>query len=101
MSIMMMTFMDLFVTLMFFFSGVCSPYWWDCCTYWIGATDVTVNGTFLWTSDNSTLGFVNWRSGEPNDSNGNEDCLLLCRDKRWNDYNCDRSLPYICESPAL
>ena len=99
MSIMMMTLMDLFVTFTFFFSGVCSPYWWDCCTYWIGATDVTVNGTFLWTSDNSTLGFVKWYPGEPSDTN--EHCATICRDEHWNNGKCDDVLSYICKTPAL
>ena len=86
----------------FSLSALCSANdWWKCCGYWIGGNDLAVEGKFVWTSDNSTLGFENWRSGQPKDSNGNEDCLSLCRDKQWNDDNCDRSLPYICKSPAL
>ena len=82
-------------------SDMCSGQFWKCCDYWIGGNDLAVEEMFTWTSDNSTLGFVNWRSRQPDDWEGNEDCISLCRDKRWNDYNCDRSLPYICESPAL
>ena len=70
------------------------------CTYWIGGTDAAVEGTFTWTSDNSTLGFVNWYPGEPNNSN-NEDCMSVCRDEHWNDDSCDKSYTYICKTAAM
>ena len=100
MSIMMLMLMGLFVTFTFFFLAVCSINWWDCCT-WIGATDVSEEGTFIWTSDNSTLGFVNWFPGEPNNDFNNEDCVTICRNGHWNDDKCNLNFPYICQTPAL
>ena len=97
MLIMMIMFMDLFVTFTFFFLADCSPY---CCAYWIGATYVAEDGTFIWTSDNSTVGFVNWYPGEPSNSNG-EDCVAICRNEHWSDYRCNVKFPYICQTPAL
>ena len=85
----------------FSLSALCSADYWYCCGYWVGGNDRDVEGTFVWASDNSTLGFVNWNPGQPNNLNSNEDCLYLCGDKRWNDGNCDRYFPYICKSPAL
>ena len=97
MSIMMMMFMDLFVTFTFYFLAGCSV---DCCAYWIEATDVAKEGTFIWTSDNSTVGFGNWYPGEPNNYN-NEDCVNICRNEHWNDADCNRKYSYICQTPAL
>nr|XP_022311950.1 aggrecan core protein-like [Crassostrea virginica] len=66
-------------------SALCTNYRWMCCGYWVGGNDRDVEGTFVWTSDNSSLGFVNWHSSEPNNLDSNEDCLSLCPDKQWND----------------
>ena len=100
MSIMMMMLMDLFVTFTFLFLAVCSPYWYDCCTNWIGATDVAKEGTFIWTSDNSTVGYENWYPGQP--SNGvDEDCVTICHSEHWNDAKCHKKFSYICQTPAL
>ena len=57
-------------------------------------------GTFTWTSDNSTLEFVNWYPYEPSDTN-NQDCVSICRDGHWVDEHCGRSNQYICKAPAL
>ena len=82
-------------------SDLCSPDWWNCCTYWIGGTDSALEGTFIWTSDNSTLGFVNWYQGEPDNVGGYQDCVSICRDGHWVDEHCERSNQYICKAPAL
>ena len=82
-------------------SALCSANYRDCCGYWVGGNDRDVEGTFVWTSDNIALGFVNWHPDQPNNLYSNEDCLSLCRDKRWIDGNCDRYFPYICKSPVL
>ena len=95
----MMMLMDLFVTFSFFFLAVCSLDGYGCCSYWIGATDVAEEGTFIWTSDNSTVGFENWYPKEPNGNN--EDCVTICRNEHWNDASCSSILPYVCQTPTL
>ena len=96
---MMMILMDLFVTFTFFFSAVCSTDWWNCCA-WIGATYVAEERTFIWTSDNSTVGFVNWYPGEPSYSKG-ADCVTICRNEHLNDHICNVNYPYICQTAVL
>ena len=48
-------------------------------------------------------------SGEPNNSMGNENCLAMFGDDpdqeyyeagTWNDENCDKELPFICQCPS-
>ena len=48
-------------------------------------------------------------SGEPNNSMGSENCLAMFGDDpdqeyyeagTWNDENCDKELPFICQCPS-
>lgn len=51
----------------------------------IGLTDQAQEGTFVWISG-ETNSFRNWKSGEPNNSNGNEDYAEIHHDTgKWND----------------
>ncbi|XP_073341599.1 CD209 antigen-like protein C [Pagrus major] len=50
-----------------------------------------VDGTFL-----DGDGF--WQDGEPNNSDGNEDCVEVSRKaSAWNDVPCDRKFSWVCE----
>ncbi len=53
----------------------------------IGLTDETLEGTFVWLDD-EPLGYSNWASGEPNDNGGDEDCVQIFPDGSWNDLPC-------------
>ncbi|XP_038668151.1 lectin-like [Scyliorhinus canicula] len=64
---------------------------------WIGFNDLYKEGTFLWT-DGSSSHFKKWRTGEPNNQNGTENCgnLWTANTKSWNDVPCDRKYSFIC-----
>ena len=59
-------------------------------TAWINYTDDRFEGT--WTPG----WWTNWFAGEPNNSNGNEDCADLKWDGSWNDSNCSNEKPVLC-----
>ena len=64
--------------------------------FWIGASDVDVEGTFVWVTGEA-FAFDAWNGGEPNNSNGNEDCAHMRSNPTWNDSICGSSQPYMCE----
>jgi hypothetical protein len=67
--------------------------------YWMGYNDVAVEGTFVW-DNGDTSTFTNWCSSEPNNVNGNEDCLVQNHAERicWNDVDCSRLYQIVCET---
>ena len=68
--------------------------------YWVGLSDVTVEGGYEWT-DGTPFDFTGWAGGEPNDAGGNEECVQLATwaGGLWNDLPCEVPLRYICRLP--
>ena len=77
---------------------------------WLGGSDAATEGSWLWatgpekdtqfstgaTAYNSS--YVNWKSGEPNNTNGTEDCLIMYySDGSWNDGGNNTPIRYIVE----
>ncbi|EHB04247.1 C-type lectin domain family 4 member G [Heterocephalus glaber] len=68
--------------------------------YWLGLRGVRSAGriqSYQWV-DGVSLGFSHWNLGEPNDSRGQEDCVMLLHTGLWNDAPCSSELDgWICE----
>ncbi|XP_062507025.1 macrophage mannose receptor 1-like [Corticium candelabrum] len=66
--------------------------------YYIGFTDVRVEGTFRW-SDGSTSTYTKWLANEPNNAGSNEDCTGAVIGRGWNDVKCHHQYRhyYACE----
>ena len=65
---------------------------------WIGATDMDVEGSWIWQSDNSTFtgSYTNWRKGQPNDHGSGQDCATVGNAGSWGDIGCSDVRPYVC-----
>ncbi|XP_048051984.1 CD209 antigen-like protein C [Megalobrama amblycephala] len=67
---------------------------------WIGLSDIETEGRMKWV-DNSTLNRGFWSNGQPDDYNGNEDCVELNPTQdpgnNWNDVPCSDKRKGICE----
>lgn len=69
---------------------------------WLGGTDWTVEGTFVWEPYGDKMNYTNFAPGEPNNLN-NENCLLIDGPDHkhhqylWDDRDCDKSESYICK----
>lgn len=68
-------------------------------TYWIGGTDDSQEGYFVWMSSLKAVTFTDWCSGDPNNY-GIENCIYYYHDcdYRWQDRSCDFGYShYLCE----
>lgn len=68
--------------------------------YWLGLRAVRHLGKiqgYQWV-DGVSLTFSHWNSGEPNDSRGREDCVMMLHSGLWNDAPCSNEKDgWICE----
>jgi len=80
---------------------------------WIGLNDLQWWKNYVW-ADGDRVDYVNWKDGEPNksevdDENNREECVEMCKGGnqdlgRWNDNNCDNIMPFFCrkqQSPGI
>ena len=82
---------------------------------WVGGVDTPTEKVWHWVdgptywNNGTASGFVNWRTGEPNNSVGTnpagENCMIIEGDNNtatgclWDDRSCLTAYPYICEVP--
>ncbi|XP_066468998.1 CD209 antigen-like protein E [Tiliqua scincoides] len=62
---------------------------------WLGLSDIATEGTWSWV-DGSPVAETFWGNGEPNNSH-DEDCVVLYKEKNWNDIACHRKVRFVCE----
>jgi len=64
---------------------------------WLGGSDRVTEMEWLWVTGEAMV-FEGWRTGEPNDNNG-EDCMIMEVDVggTWDDRDCDNTYGYYCE----
>ena len=58
------------------------------------------DGEFRWRSG-ASIEYSNWGKNEPNNENGNEECVELLHSTEWNDNKCENERSFICETAAL
>ncbi|KAK7896517.1 hypothetical protein WMY93_021842 [Mugilogobius chulae] len=65
---------------------------------WIGLRMFGIaDGQYMWV-DFSPLTYTHWGPGEPNNANGEEQCVQMNRHQGgWNDANCGRMAGYVCK----
>ena len=61
---------------------------------WIGLHDKTTENRWVWV-DGSNAVYTNWGPGEPNNSGGNEDCVHMLPNGKWNDGGCSWKYPFV------
>lgn len=49
------------------------------------------------------MDFTDWASGEPNNADGDENCVDLSHENgfKWNDNSCDVEHRFVCEEDVL
>ncbi|KAJ8032408.1 Alpha-N-acetylgalactosamine-specific lectin [Holothuria leucospilota] len=72
---------------------------------WIGLNDQTFEGNFEW-SNGANVTFTHWERGQPNNAQGQENCVTLTGvsssdPSRWDDANCLQQMAFVCELPGI
>ena len=66
--------------------------------HWMGGNDLLKEGQWVWQQSGKIVIYTNWKSGEPGNSYGGEDCLMYwTNNAQWNDARCSNVHLYICE----
>ena len=64
---------------------------------WTGASDLVQEGRMLWIGG-APVTFANWSTGQPDDFQGREDCVVKTIPAgSWNDLPCRNLNAYVCE----
>jgi hypothetical protein len=78
--------------------------------FWLGGNDRTTEGAWAWDGSGTQFWsggatgaaepgvYTNFEPGEPNDGNGNSDCLRMITGGAWRDIDCAQEYPAVCES---
>ena len=68
---------------------------------WVGASDITVEGTWVWEDGKAWGSYTGWAtdSSEPN-GGSSENCVMMYKSEKpglWNDASCSGMLHYVCK----
>jgi hypothetical protein len=72
---------------------------WD--RVWMGLNDIKNEGSYVWSDGRPLQGQTfKWAPGQPDDSNGTQNCVAMLQDGTISDEDCNLQLPYSCEMPV-
>ena len=64
--------------------------------WWIGLNDRDTEGEYIWENE-SPFDFESWNEGEPNNYDGDENCVeMYSNTGLWNDVHCRNEQGFIC-----
>ena len=68
-------------------------------SYWIGLSDLEIEGKFLWNSSNTWATILDWYPYQPDNAGDNEHCVEMRKEYgyKWNDRPCSDLLHGICQ----
>ena len=72
--------------------------------FWIGASDRSREGTFVYDHSNLKVPQQYWEDGEPNNKGGDENCAVVRRldgNLGINDVPCKRKYYFVCENDGI
>ncbi|XP_078489308.1 CD209 antigen-like [Ciona intestinalis] len=65
---------------------------------WIGLNDIVQENTWVWENgERLSSSDAHWKPGEPTNSAGREDCVVVLNTGKWNDGPCNHTSIPLCE----
>uniref|UniRef100_A0A6P4ERV0 Perlucin n=2 Tax=Drosophila rhopaloa TaxID=1041015 RepID=A0A6P4ERV0_DRORH len=77
-----------------------SPHLHPAHSYWLSINDLGARGVYVSEATGLEAPFLNWSTGQPDNSNGDDRCVelwLSTRSFQMNDLSCQNSLGFICQ----
>ena len=72
--------------------------------FWLGINK-TIDDDWTYQSSGSPIDWNNWATGQPDNSNGNQGCVIIwflaTNGFKWHDHKCFQTFPSICEMRPL
>ena len=65
--------------------------------YWVGAADSINEREWIWMTSKTPMAYKDWLPGQPTNSGGNENCMMINYSGHWNDAPCKSPYNYVCE----
>ncbi|VDI80948.1 Hypothetical predicted protein [Mytilus galloprovincialis] len=66
-------------------------------SFLLGGSDIEKEGDWIWSTSQTDITVSDWDVGEPTNSNGEEHCLQMSSNTKWNDVPCIHQTRFICE----
>ncbi|XP_077124332.1 collectin-10 isoform X1 [Ranitomeya variabilis] len=63
----------------------------------IGINDFDREKQFMYVDGTAVQNYSSWKTGEPNDGSGYEDCVEMLSSGAWNDVECNLTIYFVCE----
>ena len=67
---------------------------------WIGLNDKQTQETYVWSDGTAfdTSVFNKWDNNQPSNTNGQQDCVAMRTDGKWDDLKCNKDYKFVCET---
>eukprot|EP00105_Crassostrea_gigas_P018444 XP_011436573.1 PREDICTED: perlucin-like protein [Crassostrea gigas] len=66
---------------------------------WLGLTDVSREGRYVYSSTGVKPRYLNWHRKEPAGGKGENCAVLVTTQRVWHDYPCTSKMSYVCKKP--
>ena len=66
---------------------------------WVGATDVDIEGTWIWHNPTQPVLLHYWAPSRPDNYGGDQNCMAYKEtvDFLWDDRECTRKYHFVCD----
>lgn len=73
--------------------------------FWLGMSDITVEDSWIYSSDGAPVTLDNWGPGQPDKAHASASAEVNCLatwpsyQSKWSDEGCEEKYKFVCEKP--